>query len=146
MTALEDQSLAGLIMWVPGSIVYLVPAFVFMGARGVGRAADTSPRDSSKKQAPRELVQILVTRAQSAENRAMGDVAAGGGRDGGWLSRHAGSGAKYGGRSAVDSLARAFGAGSIGCGKRVLHGVPVYAWRATSPGACCPQNCAGRVF
>jgi cytochrome c oxidase assembly factor CtaG/ferredoxin len=28
--ALEDQSLAGLIMWVPGSIVYLVPAFVLV--------------------------------------------------------------------------------------------------------------------
>jgi polyferredoxin len=30
MGALEDQSLAGLIMWVPGSIVYLVPAFVLV--------------------------------------------------------------------------------------------------------------------
>jgi cytochrome c oxidase assembly factor CtaG len=30
MSALEDQSLAGLIMWVPGSIVYLVPAFVLV--------------------------------------------------------------------------------------------------------------------
>ena len=30
MTALEDQSLAGLIMWVPGSLIYLVPAFVLM--------------------------------------------------------------------------------------------------------------------
>jgi cytochrome c oxidase assembly factor CtaG/polyferredoxin len=28
--ALEDQSLAGLIMWVPGSIVYLLPAFVLV--------------------------------------------------------------------------------------------------------------------
>ncbi len=28
--ALEDQSLAGLIMWVPGSIVFLVPAFVLV--------------------------------------------------------------------------------------------------------------------
>jgi cytochrome c oxidase assembly factor CtaG/ferredoxin len=28
--ALEDQSLAGLIMWVPGSIVYLVPAFILV--------------------------------------------------------------------------------------------------------------------
>jgi len=30
LSALEDQSLAGLIMWVPGSIVYLVPAFVLV--------------------------------------------------------------------------------------------------------------------
>ena len=29
-TALDDQTVAGLIMWVPGSIVYLVPAFVIV--------------------------------------------------------------------------------------------------------------------
>ena len=29
-TALEDQSLAGLLMWVPGSVVYLIPAFVLV--------------------------------------------------------------------------------------------------------------------
>ncbi len=28
--ALEDQSLGGLIMWVPGSVVYLVPAFILV--------------------------------------------------------------------------------------------------------------------
>jgi cytochrome c oxidase assembly factor CtaG len=28
LSALDDQVLAGLIMWVPGSVVYLVPAFV----------------------------------------------------------------------------------------------------------------------
>ncbi len=28
MSAQDDQSLAGLIMWVPGSIIYLVPAFI----------------------------------------------------------------------------------------------------------------------
>jgi len=28
LSALDDQILAGLIMWVPGSVVYLVPAFV----------------------------------------------------------------------------------------------------------------------
>ncbi len=28
--SVDDQTLAGLIMWVPGSIVYLVPAFVFV--------------------------------------------------------------------------------------------------------------------
>ena len=30
LSALEDQSLAGLIMWVPGSVVFLVPAFVLV--------------------------------------------------------------------------------------------------------------------
>jgi cytochrome c oxidase assembly factor CtaG len=29
-SAAEDQSLAGLLMWVPGSIVYLVPAFILV--------------------------------------------------------------------------------------------------------------------
>ncbi len=29
MSAQDDQTLAGLIMWVPGSLVYLIPAFVF---------------------------------------------------------------------------------------------------------------------
>jgi cytochrome c oxidase assembly factor CtaG len=28
LSALDDQVLAGLIMWVPGSVIYLVPAFV----------------------------------------------------------------------------------------------------------------------
>jgi cytochrome c oxidase assembly factor CtaG len=28
--ALEDQSLAGLLMWIPGSVVYLIPAFVLV--------------------------------------------------------------------------------------------------------------------
>lgn len=28
--AMEDQSLAGLLMWVPGSVVYLVPAFILV--------------------------------------------------------------------------------------------------------------------
>ena len=44
--ALEDQTLAGLIMWVPGSIVYLVPAFVLvMGLFTSSRMqASTAPR------------------------------------------------------------------------------------------------------
>jgi cytochrome c oxidase assembly factor CtaG/polyferredoxin len=29
-SSLEDQSLAGLLMWIPGSVVYLIPAFVLM--------------------------------------------------------------------------------------------------------------------
>ncbi|HEY3936390.1 MAG TPA: cytochrome c oxidase assembly protein [Bryobacteraceae bacterium] len=42
LSAQDDQILAGLIMWVPGSIVYLVPAFVLMmrvlGGTGIRRA------------------------------------------------------------------------------------------------------------
>ena len=39
--ALEDQSLAGLLMWVPGSVVYLVPAFILV------MSLFTSPRMQS---------------------------------------------------------------------------------------------------
>jgi cytochrome c oxidase assembly factor CtaG len=53
MTALEDQSLAGLIMWVPGSIVYLVPAFVFMGRVVSGQRRREIPAIRVKKQAAR---------------------------------------------------------------------------------------------
>ncbi len=40
LSALDDQILAGLIMWVPGSVVYLVPAFVIT-MRVVSGGADT---------------------------------------------------------------------------------------------------------
>jgi cytochrome c oxidase assembly factor CtaG/polyferredoxin len=53
MTALEDQSLAGLIMWVPGSIVYLVPAFVFMGRLVSGQRRREIPVVRVRKLAPR---------------------------------------------------------------------------------------------
>jgi cytochrome c oxidase assembly factor CtaG/ferredoxin len=51
MTAMEDQSLAGLIMWVPGSIIYLVPAFVFMGrvVSGQGKWRQAAPPIRVKK-------------------------------------------------------------------------------------------------
>ena len=44
--ALEDQSLAGLLMWVPGSVVYLVPAFILvMGLFDSSRMQEsTEPR------------------------------------------------------------------------------------------------------
>jgi cytochrome c oxidase assembly factor CtaG/polyferredoxin len=43
LSALEDQSIAGLIMWVPGSIVYLVPAFVLvMGLFTTPRMLETA--------------------------------------------------------------------------------------------------------
>jgi cytochrome c oxidase assembly factor CtaG len=42
-SALDDQVLAGLIMWVPGSVVYLVPAFVIT-MRVVAGASDRPER------------------------------------------------------------------------------------------------------
>jgi cytochrome c oxidase assembly factor CtaG/ferredoxin len=55
MSAQEDQTIAGLIMWVPGSIIYLVPAFViavrlFSGtqvrrANAIVRRVSAAPRE-----------------------------------------------------------------------------------------------------
>jgi cytochrome c oxidase assembly factor CtaG len=39
ISALDDQSTAGAIMWVPGSIAYLVPAFL-IGMQAISRGAD----------------------------------------------------------------------------------------------------------
>ncbi len=47
-SALEDQSLAGLLMWVPGSVVYLVPAFILV------MGLFTSPR-MQQSTAPRRV-------------------------------------------------------------------------------------------
>ena len=44
LSALDDQVLAGLIMWVPGSIVYLVPAFVITMRVSIGRAGTLKGR------------------------------------------------------------------------------------------------------
>jgi cytochrome c oxidase assembly factor CtaG/polyferredoxin len=44
LSALDDQSLAGLLMWVPGSVVYLVPVFVLvMGLLSTPRMQLTTP-------------------------------------------------------------------------------------------------------
>jgi cytochrome c oxidase assembly factor CtaG len=55
--ALEDQSLAGLIMWVPGSIVYLVPAFVlvmglFTSSRMQAATGPQRVRSSASRRTP----------------------------------------------------------------------------------------------
>jgi cytochrome c oxidase assembly factor CtaG/ferredoxin len=50
--ALEDQSLAGLLMWVPGSVVYLVPAFILvMGLLTTPRMQTTSAAQRVRKSA-----------------------------------------------------------------------------------------------
>ncbi len=50
LTAIGDQSLAGVLMWVPGSLVFLVPAgvltFRMLAPERVVRAAPASPRRS----------------------------------------------------------------------------------------------------
>jgi cytochrome c oxidase assembly factor CtaG/polyferredoxin len=84
LSAQDDQTLAGLIMWVPGSLVYLVPAFVLMvrllGGPGVQRSARMTrvkrplPRTSRAwwRQAPRmrrgaQVAMLLVALAVMAD-------------------------------------------------------------------------------
>ncbi|HLG97395.1 MAG TPA: cytochrome c oxidase assembly protein [Bryobacteraceae bacterium] len=56
MSALEDQSTAGAIMWVPGSIAYLIPAFVLTmqvlnGSRPRPAAVELRPIPKKRRQA-----------------------------------------------------------------------------------------------
>jgi cytochrome c oxidase assembly factor CtaG/polyferredoxin len=51
LSALEDQAAAGVLMWVPGSVAYLVPLFV-IGVRLLFGAANTSSRRRVPRQAP----------------------------------------------------------------------------------------------
>ncbi len=44
MTAQDDQTLAGLVMWVPGSLVYLLPAIVFAMRLLSGSPVERRPR------------------------------------------------------------------------------------------------------
>lgn len=53
MSAQDDQTLAGLIMWVPGSIVYLIPAFVIAMRLLTGPRLRTPP-EKMQRVAPRE--------------------------------------------------------------------------------------------
>ncbi len=44
LSALDDQVLAGLIMWVPGSLIYLVPAFTLAMRVFAGKSNQQAPR------------------------------------------------------------------------------------------------------
>ena len=52
-SALEDQSLAGLLMWVPGSVVYLVPAFFLV------MGLFTSPRLQAAAAPPQRIRRLV---------------------------------------------------------------------------------------
>ena len=64
-SALEDQSTAGAIMWVPGSIVYLIPAFVITmqvlnGFRPHPAGAKTAPARRCQPSQPFDLLRVPV--------------------------------------------------------------------------------------
>jgi len=53
LSALEDQSLAGLMMWIPGSVVYLVPAFILvMGLFTSARMETTTAPERVRRTKP----------------------------------------------------------------------------------------------
>src|SRR5271166_2176859 len=54
LSPLEDQSTAGVLMWVPGSLVYLLPLFV-IGIRLLFGSAERSQRrpEGTSKRVPR---------------------------------------------------------------------------------------------
>jgi cytochrome c oxidase assembly factor CtaG/polyferredoxin len=52
LSPLEDQAAAGVLMWVPGSLVYLVPLFV-IGVRLLFGSSKTSRRRPDPRRAPR---------------------------------------------------------------------------------------------
>ncbi len=68
MTAREDQAAAGAIMWVPGSLAYLIPAIVI-----AARLFRSEPAHSTGIRVPRaprpDLIQISATPATSGASR-----------------------------------------------------------------------------
>ena len=74
--ALADQKLAAGIMWVPGSVAYLVPAMVIVAARLLPRHAFGVPRDNESARPLRSLalpVLQRVTTPQSSANSKTND-------------------------------------------------------------------------
>lgn len=80
LSAQDDQTLAGLIMWVPGSIIYLIPAFViairlfsserFLRQRVVVRVKPRAPRRPfpiAKFRRPAQVFMLLLAIAVMAD-------------------------------------------------------------------------------
>jgi len=58
---LDDQVVAGVIMWVPGSIAYLVPAALVLGGYlAPVRSAPSPPRPASRPARPFDLLEVPV--------------------------------------------------------------------------------------
>jgi putative membrane protein len=72
LTPLEDQQLGGLIMWIPGSIPYLV-AGLAMFARWLAESEKRSVRHTATMTSARVAVLIIVLLGLSACDRASGD-------------------------------------------------------------------------
>lgn len=74
LTPLEDQQLAGLIMWVPAGVAYLIAALGFMLAwlrqsdRHAGRVGEPRPQEESRSAPGFEVAPFAVTIAAGAES------------------------------------------------------------------------------
>jgi putative membrane protein len=72
LTPLEDQQLGGLIMWIPGSVPYLI-AGLAMFARWLSESERRSARQTASMSAARLVVIFVAALALSSCDRASGD-------------------------------------------------------------------------
>ena len=69
LSPLDDQAAAGVLMWVPGSVAYLVPLFV-IGVRLLFGASDTPRRRPDPRRGPNPAPRRLAGSARPAHRRA----------------------------------------------------------------------------
>jgi len=67
LTALEDQQLAGLIMWIPGGFIYLIASSaLFLGWIGADGSEKRAPRSAARPAPALRLVSLLLLCAAAA--------------------------------------------------------------------------------
>jgi cytochrome c oxidase assembly factor CtaG len=72
LSAQDDQTLAGLIMWVPGSLIYLVPAFVLaMRIFAVPRGMESPVRVSRTRRTRRGSLRLILPRVRRVAQAVM---------------------------------------------------------------------------
>ena len=74
LSALDDQAAAGVLMWVPGSVAYLVPLFV-IGVRLLFGASETPSVDRVPRRDPNPGQASSPSPARPADHRAASPVA-----------------------------------------------------------------------
>ena len=167
ISALADQSAAGVIMWVPGSIAFLVPLFwigvrLLYGDRSC-RQAQPSPQLARNPQRPRRCSQRSAAAVAAFDllhlplRRPHSEMAACAASPckcrcfcsrrcviaDGFAARR--SADEPGRRAAVDSLARAVDLVAVGGRQCVLHGLPVHAAADDRSALACRRTGIGRA-
>ncbi len=140
INAQNDQILAGLIMWVPGSLVYLVPAIVI----SVRLFADPQAKPVSAGRAravPRQenaLTRVAAEAAGRAATRPVRDAAPCARGHSRRIRRPKNHSAQCRRRASVDPLACPFAVRASNSGECLLHGLPVHVRQRYR------TNCASR--